>query len=53
MWYGDDYINCMNGYKGKGLQYNFDFGAAGSDNGLENNSIDIIKLQDYKMIKVE
>ena len=53
MWYGDDYINCMNGYKGKGLQYHFDFGAAGTDNGLENNSIDIIKLQDYKMIKVE
>lgn len=53
MWYGDDYIKCLNVYKGKGLQYDFDFGAAGIGNGVENNSIDIIKLQDYKMIKVE
>ena len=53
MWYGDDYINCLQGNKGNGLQYNFNFGAAGTENGVENNSIDIIKLQDYKMIKVE
>ncbi len=53
MWYGDDYINCLHGNKGNGLQYNFDFGAAGTEDGVENNSIDIIKLQDYKMIKVE
>jgi len=53
MWYGDDYINCLHGNVGNGLQYNFNFSAAGTENGVENNSIDIIKLQDYKMTKVE
>jgi hypothetical protein len=53
MWYGDDYITCLQGHKGNGLQYNFNFGAAGTENGVENNSIDIIKLQDYKMVKAE
>jgi ABC-type branched-subunit amino acid transport system substrate-binding protein len=53
MWYGDDYITCLQGHKGNGLQYNFNFGAAGTENGVEKNSIDIIKLQDYKMVKAE
>jgi hypothetical protein len=53
MWYGDEYIRCLPAYKGKGLQYNFDFGTSGNGNGLQNNNIDIIRLQDYKMVKLD
>jgi len=53
MRYGDKYISCLPAYEGTGLQYNFDFSALKPGDGLQNQDINIIKLQDYKMIKVE
>jgi hypothetical protein len=53
MRYGDKYISCLPAYQGTGLQYNFDFSALKPGDGLQNQDINIIKLQDYKMIKVE
>jgi LysM repeat protein/ABC-type branched-subunit amino acid transport system substrate-binding protein len=53
MWYGEDYLTCLPTYKGSGLQYNFDFSASKSTDGLQNQDITIMKLQDYKMVKVE
>lgn len=50
---GDHYINCLPDQKGKGLQYNFNFSAAEKSNGMQNKDVSIVKLQDYKMIKVE
>jgi LysM repeat protein/ABC-type branched-subunit amino acid transport system substrate-binding protein len=53
MWYGEKDISCLPYQKGKGLQYNFDFSTASPGDGLQNHDIVIVKLQDYKMIKVE
>ncbi len=53
MWYGDKYISCIPSYKLNGLQYNFDFSQPIMGNGLQNQNITIVKLQDYKMVKVE
>jgi len=53
MWYGDHYITCLPEQKGKCLQYNFNFSGAGKGDGLQNQDISIVKLQDYKIVKVE
>ena len=53
MWYGDHYITCLPEQKGKGLQYDFNFSGAVKGDGLQNQDISIVKLQDYKMVKVE
>ncbi len=53
MWYGDQYVTCLPEHKGKGLQYHFDFPAASGGDGLQNQNITIVKLEDYKMVKVE
>lgn len=53
MWYGEKYIACLPGYKGTGLQFNFDFSGLEPGNGLQNKDVSIVKLQDYKMIKAE
>jgi len=53
MWYGDQYISCLPYQEGNGLQYNFNFSSAGRGNGFQNKDVSIIKLQDYKMVKVE
>lgn len=53
MWYGDKYVSCLPDYKGVGLQNNFSFSSSGPANGLQNNDINIVKLQDYKLVKVE
>jgi len=53
MWYGDKYVSCLPDYKGTGLQNNFSFSGSGTGNGLQNNDINIVKLQDYKLVKVE
>lgn len=53
MWYGDAYTTCLPYCKGAGLQYNFNFGNPEPGNGFQNRDITIVKLQDYKMIKVE
>jgi ABC-type branched-subunit amino acid transport system substrate-binding protein len=53
MWYGDQYISCLADHKGSGLQYNFDFSALKPGDGFQNQNVEIVKLQDYKMVKVE
>jgi LysM repeat protein/ABC-type branched-subunit amino acid transport system substrate-binding protein len=53
MQYGDKYITCLPDYKGTGLQFNFNFPDPVPGNGLQNQYVNIVKLQDYKMIKVE
>ncbi len=53
MWYGDKYISCLPAYKSAGLQYNFNFAEPLLGNGLQNQNETIVKLQDYKMVKVE
>jgi hypothetical protein len=53
MWYGDKYISCLPDQKGNGLQYDFNFSGADKNDGLQNQDVTIIKLQDYKMVKVE
>jgi LysM repeat protein/ABC-type branched-subunit amino acid transport system substrate-binding protein len=53
MWYGDKYISCLPDYKGTGLQFNFELSATKSGDGLQNQGVNIVKLQDYKMIKVD
>jgi ABC-type branched-subunit amino acid transport system substrate-binding protein len=53
MWYGDKYITCLPAYKFTGLQYNFNFAEPLLGNGLQNQNETIVKLQDYKMVKVE
>ena len=50
---GDHYITCLPDQKGKGLQYNFNFSAAEKSNGMQNQDVSIVKLLDYKMVKVE
>ena len=53
MKYGDKYISCMPDYVGNGLQYNFKFSGLKPGDGLQNQEVTIVKLQNYKMIKVE
>lgn len=53
MWYGDKYTACLPDHEGSGLQYNFDFIGAKPGDGFENQNITIVKLLDYKMVKVE
>jgi LysM repeat protein/ABC-type branched-subunit amino acid transport system substrate-binding protein len=53
MYFGDQYISCLPGYQGVGLQYNFNFNSLKPGDGLQNQDVNIIKLQDYKMVKVE
>ena len=53
MWYGDKYIECMPDYKGAGLQFNYNFSALKPGDGLQNQEVNIVKIQDYKMVKVE
>lgn len=53
MKYGDKYISCLPDYSGTGLQYNFHFTGTKPGDGFQNQDVSIIKLQDYKMIKVE
>ena len=53
MWYGDNYISSLPGQKRSGLQYNFNFSGTGKNDGLQNQDVTIVKLQDYKMVKVE
>jgi ABC-type branched-subunit amino acid transport system substrate-binding protein len=53
MWYGDKYITCLPTYKLTGMQYNFNFSEPLIGNGLQNQDITIVKLQDYKMVKAE
>ena len=53
MWYGDNYLSCIPGNPGKGLQYNFDFYSSKPCDGLQNSNISIIRLQDYKMVLAE
>ena len=53
MWYGDNYISCLPDQKGHGLQYDFNFSGTDKSDGLQNQNVTIVKLQDYKMIKVE
>jgi len=53
MWYGDKYISCLPGNKVTGLQFDFDFSGGKPGDGLQNQDVNIVKLQDYKMIKVE
>lgn len=53
MWLGDNYISCLPEYNGTGLQYNFDFSAPKTGDGLQNHELNIVKLQEYKMVKVE
>jgi len=52
MWYGDKYLECLPGYTFNGLQYNFDFSALKPADGLQNQDISILKLEEYKMIRV-
>jgi len=53
MWYGDNYISSLPDLKGNGLQYDFNFSGKGKSDGLQNQDVTIVKLQDYKMVKVE
>ncbi len=53
MWYGDDYLKCIPGNAGHGLQFNFNFSAADKNEGYQNQEIDMVKLVDYKMVKTE
>lgn len=53
MWYGDDYLECLSANKGKGLQYNFSFPASKSNDGVQNQDVSILKLDEYKMVKVK
>jgi len=53
MLYGDNYISCLHYQQGIGLQYNFGFSASKQGDGLQNSNVEIVKIQDYKMVKVE
>lgn len=53
MWNGDKFLQCVPGQKGSGLQYNFSFSTSDKSDGLQNQNINIVKLQDYKMVKVD
>jgi len=53
MWYGEDYIACIPGYDVKGLQFHFAFGIPAHGYGLQNQDVNIVKLDKYKMVKVD
>ncbi len=53
MWYGDQYMGSIPYRAGTGLQYNFAFSGSKKSDGLQNQNISIVKIQDYKMVKVE
>lgn len=53
MNYGDKYMECLPYLKGNGLQYNFNFATLKAGDGVQNQNVTIVKLQDYKMVKVE
>jgi LysM repeat protein/ABC-type branched-subunit amino acid transport system substrate-binding protein len=53
MWYGENYIACIPGNRGDGLQYKFDFEVVKPGDGLQNKDVNILKLQDYKMVLVK
>jgi len=53
MWEGKNYLTCLPELKGTGLEYNFNFSALKPGSGLQNHDAVILKLQDYKMVKVE
>ena len=53
MKYGDNYLSCLPGNSGTGLQYNFNLATTKTGDGLQNNDIAILKLQDYKMVLVK
>lgn len=53
MWYGKDFQNCMQYNNYKGLEYNFDFRNFKEGDGMQNASVHILKLVDYKMVEVE
>jgi hypothetical protein len=53
MWYGNDYISCLPGTIGDGLQYDFEYYVSKTGDGLQNKDIEILKLQDYKMVLAE
>lgn len=52
MWNGENYKTCLPYQHGKGLQFNFDFPASKPVDGLQNSDVEIVKIQDYKMVKV-
>jgi LysM repeat protein/ABC-type branched-subunit amino acid transport system substrate-binding protein len=53
MWYGDQFPECIPGRTYKGLEYNFGFHRDKEGDGLQNNDISILKLQDYRMVPVK
>jgi len=53
MQYGDKYISCLPAYKGNGLQFDFNFPVPKSGEGIQNQGVNIVKLQDFKMVKTE
>lgn len=53
MWYGDDYLKCIPGNTTQGLQFDFNFSAADKNEGFQNQDIKMVKLNDYKMVKIE
>jgi LysM repeat protein/ABC-type branched-subunit amino acid transport system substrate-binding protein len=53
MQYGDKYISCLPAYKGNGLQFDFNFPVPKPGEGIQNQGVNIVKLQDYKMVKAE
>ncbi len=53
MKYGNNYLSCMPGNSGTGLQYNFNLASAKPGDGLQNTDVAILKLQNYKMVLVE
>lgn len=53
MWYGDEYLSCLPQHSANGLQYDFNFSHKKAGDGLQNQEIHLIKLQDYKLVKIE
>lgn len=53
MWYGDKYLTCLPDHQGRGLQYNFNFKETEKGDGFQNQDVNIVKVSDYKMVKVE
>lgn len=53
MWYGSDFQNCLQYNPYKGLEYNFDFRYFKEGDGMQNASVRILKLDDYKLVEIE
>lgn len=53
MWYGSDFKNCLQYNPYKGLEYNFDFQYFKEGDGMQNASVRILKLDDYKLVEIE